>query len=108
MIHIMFDFLNEKVLIEVIGEKVYFSHESFGNVKTEIENLRLNKEGVIKEFPDLKDNEDWKKIAIYRFKENIKSLSNEEERVNYIINDLKKHGYVPLYKQKHGFRPIKL
>ena len=104
MIHIMFEFLNEKTLIEVNGEKVYFSHESFGNVKTEIDNLKLSKSGVIKEFPDLKDNEEWKQIAIKRFKDKIKQLNNEDERTNYIIEDLKKYGYKPLYKQKKGFR----
>lgn len=104
MIHIMFEFLNEKTLIEVNGEKVYFSHESFGNVKTEIDNLKLSKSGVIKEFPDLKDNEEWKEIAIKRFKDKIKQLNNEDERTNYIIEDLKKYGYKPLYKQKKGFR----
>ena len=29
---------------------------------TEIDNLKLNKDGVIKEFPDLKDNNNWKII----------------------------------------------
>jgi hypothetical protein len=104
----MFDFLNEKILVEVNGDKVFFSHQEFGNIKTEIDNLKLDKNGVIKEFPDLKDNINWKNIAIQRFKDKIKSLKNESERVNYIINDLKKFGYIPLYKQQKGFRIIKL
>ena len=108
MIHIMFDFIGEKVLVEVNGDKVYFSHQEYGNVKSEIDGLTLNKDGVIKEFPDLKNNDDWRKIAIQRFKDKIKQFKNEDMRSEYIINDLKKYGYKPLFLQKQGFRPIRL
>ena len=32
----------------------------------------------------------------------------DEERVDYIIDDLKKWGYIPLYKQRQGHRPEKI
>ena len=66
--------------------------------------LKLNYSGTIKEFPDLKDNLDWRKIAIERFKKRIREMNNEEEISQYIINDLKKYGYIPKLKQKKGFR----
>ena len=64
----------------------------------------MNYKGTIKEFPDLKNNDNWKKIARERFKEKIKSFNSEEDIADYLINDLKKVGYVPLLKQKKGFR----
>jgi len=66
--------------------------------------LRFDKAGVIKEFPDLKDNEEWRFEAIKRFKEKIKSLNNESEVSDYIINELKGCGYKPKFKQRAGFR----
>jgi hypothetical protein len=73
-----------------------------------IDNLKLDRAGVIKEFPDLKDNESWNLIAKKRFKDKINSFNTEMEKADYIINDLKKFGYKVLYRQRNGFRVEKL
>lgn len=104
MIHLYLDYFGEKILIEVTGNTVWFSNSQYGNMKATIENLQLNYSGVVKEFPDLKNNDDWKNIARQRFKDKIKLLDNEDDVINYLITDLRKVGYVPLLKQKKGFR----
>jgi len=104
MIEILFSFGNEIILVKVDGNDIKFSNSNFGAVETDISGLKLSYEGVIKEFPDLKDNANWKRIVIQRFKAHIKSLKTEEEKASYIVDDLEKHGYIAKYKQKPGFR----
>ena len=76
-------------------------------VVTTIEGLKLSKGGVLKEFPELENNEEWRKIAIERFKEKIKSLNGEMEKTTYIKDELTKHGYEAKFYQRAGFRPTK-
>ena len=104
MIEMFMDFMNEKVIVIVDGNEVRLGQTNFGAVTTTIDGLKLNHIGVIKEHPDLKDNPDWRKIVIERFKEHIKSLRTEDDVVDYIKNDLKKYGYIPRLKKKKGFR----
>ncbi len=108
MITILFGFGGEKVLVTVDGTQVWFSSTEFGAVKAPIEGLKLNYNGVCREFPDLETHPDWNGIAIVRFKEKLKKYINEEERADYIIEDLKKYGYIPEQKQRAGFRPVKI
>jgi len=106
-IGIVFRFGTEVVEVRVQNDNVFFRTAQFPAWAT-IDGLKLDKSGVLKEFPDLKDNNDWQKIARDRFKEKIKTLKTERERVDYIISDLKKVGYVPMFEQREGFRPKKL
>ena len=105
MITILFGFANEKILVTIRGERVAFANTMYGAIETDIEGIQLSHQGVIKEFPDLKDNENWKAEAIKRFKEKISNLKTEQERANYIIEDLKEHGYKLERIQKEGWRP---
>jgi len=91
-------------LIDVVVDRtnVLFS---IGNSITPISGLKLNKAGVIREHPDLKDDEGWRLKAIKRFNIHIKKYKLEEEKLEYIKDELKKHGYQPLHKQRGGHRP---
>ncbi len=93
-------------IVETIVDKdnIMFRDASSGTTTT-IHGLKLSKAGVIKEHPDLKDSEDWKKKAIERLKEHIKKFNTEIQKINYIKDELKKFGYTPLYSQRAGFRP---
>lgn len=107
MIGVIFQFGSEHIEVRVHNEFVYFRDQSspaFGSIG----NLKLNKSGVIKEFPDLKDDKEWEDKARERFREKIRSLKNETDRMNYIISDLSKFGYVPLYIQRPGHRPVRV
>lgn len=108
MIGILFEFVGDIIEVRVDCTNVLFRKKDFGGAFATIDNLKLSKTGVVKEFPDLKENKNWKEIAIERFKEKIKGLNTEEERKEYIINDLIKFGYKPLYEQKSGFRIKKI
>ena len=108
MINLLFRLGNDKILISVNGNQVYFSSTAYGNQKAPIEGLNLSQQGVIKEFPDLEGDAEWRTKAIERFNKKISSFKTEEEKVEYIIEDLKKFGYVPEQKQKEGFRPEKI
>ncbi len=74
---------------------------------TTIEGLKLNYAGVIKEHPDLKDNDDWRKEATKRLKKHMKNLTSEKAKMEYIKDELTKHGYDAMYYQRAGHRPTK-
>ena len=108
MISLMFGFGSEKILIIINGNKVEFANTSFGGQKTTIEGLQLSHQGVIKEFPDLAKSENWRKEASFRFNEKVKSFDSEQEVADYLIQDLRKFGYIPEKIQKGGFRIEKI
>lgn len=107
MIGIIFGYANEVIEVRIQNKNVYFRTSQFQQF-ADIEGLKLDKEGVVKEFPELKNNKEWRKIAIEKFREKIKNMKTEKERAQYIIDDLTKFGYIPMYLQKDGFRPVKL
>jgi hypothetical protein len=107
MIGIIFEFVNERVEVRIQHSTCYFRTSPL-HPFVSIEGIRLDKKGVIKEFPDLKDKDDWRQQAIERFKEKMKGIETEKGQAEYIMEELVKYGYKPLYLQKEGFRPIKL
>lgn len=107
MIGVIFSFGNEIIEVRIKDNNVFFRTSTSPNF-ADIDGLKLDKSGVVKEFPDLKDKDDWQKQARERFKMKIKELKTEDERVKYIIQDLTKFGYVPMYIQRQGFRPVKV
>ena len=108
MITIIFNFANEKILISINGNQVYFSSTAFGAQKSPIEGLKLDYSGVCREFPDLEIEDNWNGIAIKRFKEKLKSFKTEKQIADYLIEDLRKFGYVPESIQEGGFRPRRI
>jgi pantothenate kinase-related protein Tda10 len=106
MIGLLFQFASEPVEVRIMQHNVVFRKTGSGYAT--IDNLRLDKLGVIKEFPDLKDSENWREEAVRRFKDKIKEMKSEEEISKYIINDLTKFGYKAIAKQREGFRVEKL
>ena len=105
MIGVIMEFAGDIVEIRVDGTNVWFRNSTFGSQYGKLEHMQLSRQGIITEFPDLANDSQWKSKAIERFNEKIKGMRTEEERVNYIIEDLRKHGYIPKFKQKSGFRP---
>ena len=87
MIQLMFRFANEKILVVIDGNDIKFGSTQYGAQLASIEGLKLDYQGVIKEFPELEDRDDWREEAIKRFKEKIKSFDTEEERGVYIVED---------------------
>lgn len=108
MIDLIFNFANEIVLVKIEGNNIRFGTSVYGAQLANIEGIRLDWAGTIREFPDLKDNLDWRKIAINRFKDYIKTLKTEDEVSEYIIKELSSKGYTPKLKQVKGFRPQKI
>lgn len=104
MIGIIFQFGGEIVETRVEGTNVLFRSSTYGTQFVPIESLHLDKSGVVKEFPELEGDEQWRQKAIERFKSEMKKLRNENKVADYLIKDLTKYGYIPKYKQKKGFR----
>lgn len=96
-----------RMTIRIIDDNVLFI-DLKTNMMSPIEGLSLSKQGVIKEHPDLKDNPQWKQIAIQRFVDKVKALPTETARSEFMVKELKEMGYNPLYKQRNGFRPQKI
>ncbi len=107
MIGVLFRFGTEIVEVRIKDSNVFFRNSNSQQF-ADIDGIKLDKQGVIKEFPDLEDKEDWKKQAKDRFKTKIKKMETEKEQVKYVIEDLSKFGYKPMYIQKQGFRPVKI
>lgn len=105
MIQAQFRIGGDIIVAIVDGNNVMFG-DADGQMTT-IEGLKLSKGGVIKEFPDLENNDEWRKIVIERFKEKIKTFTSEIDKINYIKEDLIKFGYEPLFYQQAGHRPKK-
>jgi len=104
MIDLILYYGTEIIFIRIDGGNITFHNSNFGVRGSTIEGLNLSYPGVLKEFPDLEDNPDWRHIAIKRFKDKINKMDNEDKIAEYLVKDLKMHGYVPKFKQKHGFR----
>jgi hypothetical protein len=104
MIHAQFKLAGDIFDIIVDGNNLMFQDIGTGMI-TSVEGLRLSKAGVLKEHPDLKDDSDWKKIAIDRLKEHVKKYRTEMEKVHYVKDELNKFGYDALMYQQAGFRP---
>jgi len=103
----IFSYGSDTIEVRVKDKHVFFRTSQFQDF-AEIDGLKLDRHGVMKEFPDLKNESEWQKIAKERFKDKIKKMENEKERIMYVIKDLTKFGYKPLYLQKQGFRPMRL
>lgn len=101
MIGIIFYFGSELLMVTIKGNAVTFTKDG---MQSGIDGLRLSKEGVNKEFPDLKDNPAWREEAIKRFKDKIKNFGSEDKVKEYLIKEMNKFGYTAKYIQKQGFR----
>jgi len=108
MIDLIFNRADEIIFVRIKGNDITFASSATGMLFSTVEGLRFNKPGVIKQFPDLKEDPKWQEIAIARFKDNIKNMSDEDKVSDYIVSDLKKHGYKPMWKKKQGFRREKI
>jgi hypothetical protein len=108
MIGVIFEFGSSMVEVRIQDTNCYFRTGDYNGGFATIDSLKLDKDGSIKEHPDLKNDEQWREKTIQRFKDKIKSLKSEEERIRYIIDDLSKFGYVARYLQKQGHRVVKL
>lgn len=100
-----FSFAQERNQVVVDGNNLFFI--DMNGMTTTIEGLKIDKIGVVKEFPDLKEDENWKIKAIERLKEHIKKFKTEKEKMYYIKDELIKFGHEPILIQRAGFRPQK-
>lgn len=107
MIGCIFQFGTDVVEVRVKDSNIFFRNSN-SPMFADIDGLKLDKSGVIKEHPDLIDKEDWMKQARDRFKQKIKEMKTEKEQIKYIMEDLQKYNYIPMYIQKQGFRPVKI
>jgi hypothetical protein len=98
---------SERTAIRIIGDNVLFI-DLQTNTVAPLEGLKLNRIGVIKEYPDLKDDPEWKQKSIQRFVDKIKALPSETERANWLVEEMKQMNYTPLYQQRDGWRPKRI
>lgn len=102
----VFSLAGEQIEVIVKNEELLF-RDSATQITTTIEGLKLSKSGALKEFPDLKNNNEWKKIVIEKLKDKIKSFKTENQRMFYVKEELIKWGYEPKFWQRAGHRPKK-
>jgi type III secretory pathway component EscU len=107
MIKITFKLGGDVIEVVVDQNNIMFCDVSTNNITT-LDGLKLSRAGVLKEHPDLESNPEWKKEAIKRLKQFIKELETEKAKSEYIIKELIKFGYEPLYLQRAGSRPQRI
>ena len=100
----IFTRVDEVVEIRIDGNSILIRNQQTGMGFRPIDSLFFDKKGTFIEFPDLKDNQNWREIALMRLKDKLKSFKTEEAKMNYIIEELKGKGYIPQVKQRKGFR----
>ena len=105
---VIFSFGNELVEVRIQDNRLLFRTSQFGGALAPIDSLKLDHQGVLKEFPDLEGNDEWKVIAIQRLKDKLKDMTSDDERMDYVVHDLQRFGYKPLSKVKDGHRPESL
>jgi len=108
MIDAILQFNSEIILIRVDGNTVRFANSIFGAQMADIRGLKLDYGGVCRQFPDLQMKDDWKEQAILRFKNKIQSFKTEQQKLDYLVEDLASHGYKLIKVQKKGWRPRKV
>ena len=96
MIQILFKFLDDMEIVVIDGKNVMFGNTTFGAKLATIDGLKLDYAGVIREFPDLELNPEWREISIERFKEKINKMKTEREIASYLIDELQMVGHKPL------------
>ncbi len=106
MIKAQFRLASDIIDVVVRGSELLFMDIGTGAITT-LDGIRFSKAGVLKEHPDLKDEIDWKKIAIERLKKHMKNFEKEMDKMIYVKEELIKFGYESLHLQKAGFRPQK-
>jgi len=105
MIDLIFFRGPEIAFVSINGHSIGFANSLSGDKFSSFKGLKLNKEGCLREFPDLKGREDWKEEVNKRFNKKIKKMKTEEEICQYITVELSKQGYRLKKKQRAGFRP---
>ena len=108
---LIFRLADDYVIVKIKNGQVLFSNSNTNFQRfVPIDGIMLNREGIIKEFPDLKGlpDSEMRKEAIDRFKKHIKEFNTEDEIKEYIIMELKKYGYICEKIKKEGFRAISL
>ena len=91
-----FKLADEFVKVKIENNSVTFTNSSFNFQNfVSIDGLKLSRDGILKEHPDLKNMEDseMKAEAIKRFKEHIKNLGGENKVKDYLIKELGNSGY---------------
>ena len=92
---LIFQIADEIIKIKIIGERILFANSITHFHYFPIENVLLDKQGILKEHPDLKElpYNEMKRQAINRFKLHIHNLGGEIAIKKYIIDELTKIGY---------------
>ena len=95
------------MLVRVNGNSITFKSQAYGSQYYPIDSLFLDKDKVLENYPDLRDEKEWNKMAITRVKEIIFAQPSEEAKMQYLIKELQKAGLKPVAQQKNGWRKIK-
>ena len=107
MIEVGFELGGDVVLVRIEGNNVTFA-DTTTNLSNfvPIDCLKFSKEGILKEFPELKTLEpsEMRKEAISRLKTKIKLMETEGQVLEYVKDELTKQGYTYKYIRREGWR----
>lgn len=106
MIKGQFKLANDLIDVVVKGNELLFMDIGTGMI-TPVTGLRFSKSGVLLEHPDLKDEIEWKKIAVKRLTTHMSKMKTEMDKMIYVGDELVKFGYEKMHLQRAGWRPQK-
>ena len=109
MIGVIFQLGSNYVEFRLDGDNLFVRDSSYGGTLVPFApgTVNLDYDGVLKELPYLKGDSQWKEKACEELKERFKELETDDEKINYIVDEMKKYGYIPRFTQKKGHRPEK-
>ncbi len=106
-----FELAGDITIVKIQGTNITFANSDTNFMQfVPIKLLRLSKDGIIKEHPDLKDlpYNEMRDEAIKRFNEYVKKLEGEETIKDYVAKELEKFGWKLISIQKEGWRVKKI
>ena len=106
---LIFELGGDMALVRFSGNDVVFStSDSNFQQYSPIEGLRLSRDGILKEFPDLKKSNlsdgELRGEAVKRFKEKIRGFETDLETKEYLIEEFENMGYTLKTIKKKGWR----
>lgn len=107
MIGIVLTRLDEVAMVVIEGHSLSFKSSLNAQATAPLDYIKLDYNGVVKEHPDLKDDDEWRQKAVARLKDKLKTMATENEIMIYVIEELKLFGWTPKYYQRQGMRPVK-
>ena len=100
---IMFEYRGETVELRYTDNNLLVRSSTYGSEFSYIYSS-FDKDKVSNEFPELINDDDWRQKAYHKLLEKLNSYNTDDNKIKYLINELKPYGYIATHIIKQGHR----